>query len=102
MEIATSYQINKYKNLGTFLALIILIRCRPFYLWDYEDVLRPLCAVIVTIIAAVNISKTKWTKTIFILLASSYIWATVFVGISIVNLRILSKDFYYCNFCIFC
>lgn len=79
MEIATSYQINKYKNLGTFLALIILIRCRPFYLWDYEDVLRPLCAVIVTIIAAVNISKTKWTKTIFILLASSYIWATVFV-----------------------
>lgn len=79
MEMTASCRINKYKNLGIFLALIIFIRCRPFYLWDYEDILRPLCAVIVTIIAAANISKAKWTKTIFILLASSYIWATVLV-----------------------
>lgn len=70
---------SKYKNLGLFLAIIILIRSRPFYLWDYEDTLRPLCAIIVTVIAAMNLSREKWSKYIFILLASSYLWATVIV-----------------------
>lgn len=79
MEPVTSFKRNSYKHLGIFLAIIIFVRCRPFYLWDYEDVIRPTCAVIVTIIALMNLSKEKWAKYIFVLLASSYLWATIFV-----------------------
>lgn len=76
---SVSYSNDSYRKIGIFLAIIILIRCRPFYLWDYEDFLRPLCAVIVTMIALFNLSKDKLSIPIFICLASSYIWATIFV-----------------------
>lgn len=69
----------KDKIAGAWLGVLLFMRTMPCYLWAYEDFLRPLCAILIMAFCVANISKEKWTKLIFSLIASAYIWATVFV-----------------------
>lgn len=68
-----------YKIVGAWLGVLLFMRTMPCYLWAYEDFLRPLCAILIMAFCVTNLSKEKWTKLIFLLIASAYIWATVFV-----------------------
>ena len=65
--------------LGVILGLLVFIRTMPCYFWSVEDIIRPICAVLVLIICVMNISKAKGTIWILLCLASAYIWAVVFV-----------------------
>lgn len=79
-SIITSYKYSsKNKIAGTWLGILLFMRTMPCYLWAYEDLLRPLCAILIMALCVTNMSKEKWTKLIFLLIASAYIWATVFV-----------------------
>lgn len=70
---------SKINGLGVILGVIVFIRTMPCFLWSVEDIIRPICAVIVLIICLLNISKEKWTFLILLCLSSAYIWAVVFV-----------------------
>ena len=70
------------RNTASFsiiLGIIIFARCRPYFLWDYEAFLRPMCSIIVTMIALMNLSREKKTSLIFCLLSLSYVWASVVI-----------------------
>lgn len=72
---------NSYKTrqTGLLLGLLVFIRTMPCYLWAFESILRPLCAIAILIICLTNVSKEKWTGWIFFSIASAYVWATTFV-----------------------
>lgn len=71
--------VNWTALLGVLLGFIVFVRTMPCYLWSVEDVIRPICAIIVLLICLFNISKEKWTFWIWLCLALSYLWAVVFV-----------------------
>lgn len=66
-------------GVSIILGIIIFARCRPYFLWDYEDFLRPVCSIIVTMIALMNLSREKKSFLVFCLLSLSYIWASVII-----------------------
>ncbi len=64
---------------GVILGIIVFIRCMPSYLWMIEDIVRPVCAIIVFLICLTNISKGQHTKAILLLLCLAYAWAVIVV-----------------------
>ena len=84
----------KDKIAGAWLGVLLFMRTMPCYLWAYEDFLRPLCAILIMAFCVANMSKDKWTKLIFSLIASAYVWATVFVDhSSVITLFNFFADF---------
>lgn len=77
--IANSIRNSGDKRVGLWLGILVFMRSQPCYLWAFEDLLRPLCSMLIMILCVVNISHEKWTKWIFLSIASAYIWASVFV-----------------------
>lgn len=75
----TNTSISYTDLLGILLGVLVFIRTMPCYLWSVEDIIRPICAIIVLLICLFNISKEKWTFWIWLCLASAYVWAVVFV-----------------------
>lgn len=80
--IAERQQKKIVNKLAVFLAVLFFIRIRPYYLWSIEDIMRPLCAMIITLIAIFNFSKEKNNKLIFTLFIFAYVWASFFVDSS--------------------
>lgn len=80
--IAERKQKKIVNKLAVFLAVLFFIRIRPYYLWSIEDIMRPLCAIIITLIAIFNFSKEKNNKLIFTLFIFAYVWASFFVDSS--------------------
>lgn len=78
-SIAMSPSRSTSNLVGILLGILVFIRTMPCYLWSIEDIIRPVCAVIILIICITNISKKKGTGWIFLCFACAYIWATVFV-----------------------
>lgn len=79
----------KYQKVGLWLGILVFMRTMPCYLWGLEDILRPLCTILIMLICIKNISQEKWTYWILLCIASAYVWATVFVDnsgiVTIVN-----------------
>lgn len=75
----TNTSISNTGLLGIILGVIVFMRTMPCYLWSVEDIIRPICAIIVLLICLFNISKEKWTFWIWLCLALAYTWAVVFV-----------------------
>lgn len=80
--IAERQQKKIVNKLAVFLAVLFFIRIRPYYLWSIEDIMRPLCAIIITLIAIFNFSKGKNNKLILTLFIFAYVWASFFVDSS--------------------
>ena len=74
-----SLSFKKTTWIGIILGVIVFMRTMPCYLWSVEDIVRPICAIIVLIICLFNISKEKWTYWILLCLTSAYTWAVLFV-----------------------
>ena len=79
MSLNREIVVSKKSLLGILLGLIVFMRTMPCYLWSVEDIIRPICAIIVLIICLFNMSKEKWTFWILLCLTLAYIWAVVFV-----------------------
>ena len=79
IQMLDDFKKNGIQGIGETLGILVFMRTMPCYLWAYESILRPICAILILIICLSNISKEKWTNWIFISIASSYIWATVFI-----------------------
>lgn len=67
------------KLTAAFLAILFFIRCQPFYFWSIEDIIRPICAILIMLLCAVNFEVTRRNLIIFCLIALSYVWATQIV-----------------------
>lgn len=81
MEILTltNSDNNSVRKTGILLGILVFMRTMPCYLWSMEDILRPICAILILGICLMNLSKEKWTLWIFSSIGMAYLWATVFV-----------------------
>lgn len=78
-SVVYNQQSSTVNKVALLLAILFFIRIRPYYLWSVEDIVRPLCAILIMGISVMNFSRKKHSLLIFTLLVLAYLWATLFV-----------------------
>lgn len=79
VSVVYKQQSSTVNKVALLLAILFFVRIRPYYLWSVEDIVRPLCAILIMGMSVMNFSRKKHSSLIFTLLVLAYFWATLFV-----------------------